>query len=92
MSITVTLGETLAFNRLSSVKEEEEAEVVGAYQIRFLLFFFCFSFVFLLCVSFVLFLSLPLIIARALFYYVEMLAPHSLDIFCCDWPSLLSEA
>ena len=80
------------FNRLSSVREEEEAEVVGAYQIWFLLFFFCLSFVFLLCVSFVLFLSLPLIIALALFYYMEMLVPRSPDFFCCDWPSLLGVA
>ena len=40
------------FNRLRSVGEDEEAEVVGTYQIRFLLFFFCyfcFSFLFFFC-------------------------------------------
>ena len=40
-----SLEETLAFNCSRSVREEEEAEVVGTYQIRFLLFFFCLSFV-----------------------------------------------
>ena len=39
----------MAFNRSRSVGEEEEEEVVGTYQIRFLLFFFLFSFVFLSC-------------------------------------------
>ena len=40
------------FNRSRSVGEDEEAEVVGTYQIRFLLFFFsyfCFSFLFFFC-------------------------------------------
>ena len=37
------------FNRSRSVGEEEKEEVVGTYQIRFLLFSFCFSFVFLSC-------------------------------------------
>ena len=47
-----SLEETLAFNRSRSVGEEEEAEVVETYQIRFLLFFFClffFSFLFFFC-------------------------------------------
>ena len=45
-----SLEETLAFNRWRSVGEEEEAEVVGTCQIRFLmfslcllLFFFCYT-------------------------------------------------
>ena len=48
-----SLKETLAFNRLRSVGEEEEAEVEGTYQIRYLLFFFYLSFTFLYCFSFV---------------------------------------
>ena len=35
-----SLEETLAFNRWRSVGEEEEAEVVGTYRVRFLLSFF----------------------------------------------------
>ena len=38
----------MAFNRSRSVREEEKAEVVGTYQIRFLLIFFCLCFVFFL--------------------------------------------
>ena len=41
-----SLEETLTFNRSILVEEEEEAEVVQTYQIRFLLSSFCFSFVF----------------------------------------------
>ena len=41
--------ETLAFNRSRSVGEEEQMEVVGTYRIRFLLSFFCLSFVFISC-------------------------------------------
>ena len=55
-----SLEETLAFDRSRSVEKEEVAEVVGSYQIWFLMFSFCFSFVFLLfytlicfCFSFV---------------------------------------
>ena len=47
-----SLEGTLAFNRSRSVGEEEEAEVVGTYQIRFLLSSFCFLlffFLFFLC-------------------------------------------
>ena len=58
------------------------------YQIRFLLFFFCLSFVFLSCVL-VAFLSLPLIFARSLLYYVGMPVPLSMDFCCCGWPPLL---
>ena len=38
----------MAFNRSRSVGEEEKAEVGGTCQMRFLLFFFCLSFVFFL--------------------------------------------
>ena len=81
----------MAFNRSRSVGEEERAEVVGTYQIRSLLFFFCLSFVFLSCFSFVAFLCLPLIFARSLLYYVGMSVPLSLDFFCYGWPPLLRE-
>ena len=79
----------MAFNRSRSVGEEEEAEVVGTYPIRFLLFFFCFSFVFLSCFSFVALFCLPLIFTHSLLYYVGMPVPLSLDFFCCGWPALL---
>ena len=75
----------MAFNRSRSVGEEEEAEVVGTYLTRFLLFFFCLSFVFLSCFSFVTFLCLPLIFACSLLYYVGMPVPLSLDFFYCGW-------
>ena len=81
----------MAFNRLRSVGEGERAEVVGTYQIQFLLFFFCLSFVFPSCFSFVAFLCLPLIFTRLLLYYVGMPVPLSLDFFCCGWPPLLRE-
>ena len=58
--LTPSLEETLAFDCTRSVGEEEVAEVVGSCQIRFLMFSFCLSFVFLLfytlicfCFSFV---------------------------------------
>ena len=38
----------MAVNHLRSVREEEEAAVVGIYHIRFLLFFCCLSFVIIL--------------------------------------------
>ena len=76
----------MAFNRSRSVGEEEKEEVVVTYQIRFLLFFFCFSFVFLSCFSFVAFLCLPLIFARSLLYYVGMPVPLSLDFFVAAGP------
>ena len=79
----------MGFNRSRSVGEEEEAEVVGTYQIPFLLFFFCLSFVFLSCFSFVAFLCLPLILVHSLLYYVGIPVPLSLDFFCCGWPPLL---
>ena len=44
-----SLEETLTSNHSRSVREEEEAEVVGIYRIQFLLSFFCLSFVFLSC-------------------------------------------
>ena len=79
----------MAFNRSRSVGEEEKEEVVGTYQIRFLLFFFCLSFVFFLsCFSFVACLCLPLIFTRSLLYCVGMPVPLSLDFFCCGWPPL----
>ena len=53
------LEEILAFNRLRSVGEEEEAEVVETYQILFLLSSFCLCFVFLYCVSFALSFVFP---------------------------------
>ena len=77
------------FNRSRSVGEEEEAEVVRTYQIPFLLFFFCFSFVFLSSFSFVAFLYLPLIFTCSLLYYVGMPVPLSLDFLYCGWPPLL---
>ena len=79
----------MAFNRWRSLREEEKADVVGTYQTWFLLFSFCLSFVFLCCFSFVAFLSLRLIFAPSLLYYVGMLVPLLLDFFCCGWPSLL---
>ena len=79
------------FNRLRSVGEEEEAEVVGTYQIRFLLFSFYLSLVFLSCVSFVAFLCLPMIFAHSLLYYVGMPVLLSLDFFCYCWPPLLKK-
>ena len=84
-----SLEETLAFNRSRSVGDEEEAEVVGTYQIRFLLFFFCLSFVLLSCFTFVAFLCLPWIFTRSLLYYVGIPVPLSLDFFGCGWPPLL---
>ena len=81
----------MAFNRSRSVGEKEEAEVVGSYQIRFLLLFFCLSFVFLSCFSFIAFRCLPLIFTRSLLYYVGMPVPLSLDYFCCGWPPLLRQ-
>ena len=41
-----SLEETLSFNRSRSVREEEEAEVVGSCQVQFLMFSFCPFFVF----------------------------------------------
>ena len=41
-----SLEEILAFNRSKSVGEEEVVEVVGSYQVRFLMSSFCLSFVF----------------------------------------------
>ena len=79
----------MAFNRSRLVGEEEEAEVVGTYQIWFLLFSFCLSFVFFSCFSFVAFLCLPFIFARSLLYYVGMPVSLSLDFFFCGWPPLL---
>ena len=79
----------MAFNRSRLVGEEEQEEGVGTYQIRFLLFFFCLSFVFLSCFSFVAFLCLPLVFTRSLLYHVGMPVPLSLDFFCCSWPPLL---
>ena len=43
-----SLEETLAYNRSISVGEEEKGGVVGSYRIRFLMFSFYLSFVFLL--------------------------------------------
>ena len=71
----------MAFKHSRSVGEEEEAEVVGTNQIRFLLLSFCLSLVFLSCFSFVAFLYLPMIFARLLLYYVGMPVPLSLDFF-----------
>ena len=79
----------MAFNCSRSVGEEEEAQVVGTYQIRFLLFYFCLSFVFLSYFSFVAFFCRPLIFTRSLLYYVGIPVPLSLDFFCCGWPPLL---
>ena len=87
-----SLKETLAFNCLRSVGEEEETVVVGTYWIPFLLSSFCLSFVFLSCFPLSLFLYLPLIFARWLLYFVGMLMPRSLNFFCCVWLTLLREA
>ena len=43
-----SLEETLAFDCPRSVGEQELAEIVGSCQIRFLMFSFCLSFVYLL--------------------------------------------
>ena len=54
-----SLEETLAFNHLRSVGEEEGAEVVGTYEIQFLLSSICLSFLFLSCFSVVLSFVFP---------------------------------
>ena len=80
----------MAFNHSRSVGEEEEAEVEGTYRIRFLLSFFCLSFVFLYSFPFVFPLSfLDYRTVVSLFYYVWMPVPLSLYFFCCVWPTLL---
>ena len=87
-----SVEETLAFNRLRSVGEEEEARAVGTYQIGFLLSSFCLSFVFLACVSYVLAFVIPWLSHAYYVYYSGMPVPLSLHFFCYVWSTLLKKA
>ena len=88
----LSLEGTLGFNYSSSVKEEEEAEVVRTYRIRFLLSSFHLCFIFLCCISFVLSFVFPWLSHTRYFYYVGMPLPLWLDYFCYIWPTLLRKA